>query len=86
MLPSTDNNEVPLRHGYTVGQVRSICLGLLNWQTWYRSVDFVSFDQRLEVAWHAIIEHLYASDQPPTPRAMMQAATRAVNQDVQGRL
>jgi hypothetical protein len=43
----------------------------------------VSFDQRLEVAWHAVIEHLYASDQPPTAREMMQAATRAVNQDVQ---
>ncbi len=43
----------------------------------------VSFDQRLEVAWHAIIEHLYASDQPPTPRAIMHAADRAVNADVQ---
>jgi hypothetical protein len=84
LLPSTDNNDVQLRHGYTVAQLRSICLGLLNRQTWYHSVDFVSFDQRLEVAWHAIIEHLYASDQPPSPREMMQAASRAVNQDVQG--
>ncbi len=84
MLPSTDNNDVPLRHGYTVGQVRSICLGLLNRQPWYHAADFVSFGQRLEVAWHAIIEHLYTSDQPPSPREMMNAATRAVNQDVQG--
>lgn len=34
------------------------------------------------MAWHAVIEHLYASDQPPTPRDVMQAADRAVNQDV----
>jgi hypothetical protein len=83
MLPSTDNNDVPLRHGYTVGQARSICLGLLKRQTWYHSVDLVSFDQRLEVAWHAVIEHLYASDQPPSPQEMMQVAERAVNHDVQ---
>jgi DNA-directed RNA polymerase specialized sigma24 family protein len=84
MLPSADNNDVPLRHGYTVGQARSICLGLLKGQTWYQSADFVSFDQRLEVAWHAVIEHLYASDQPPSPHEIMQAAERAVNHDVHG--
>src|SRR5215470_15651057 len=79
----TQADDMPLRHGYTMAQARSICLGLVKRQTWYQSVDFVSFDQRLEVAWHAIIEHLYASDQPPTPRQVMQAADRAVNQDVQ---
>lgn len=83
MLPSTDNNDVPLRHGYTVAQARSICLGLVRRQTWYQSIDFVSFDQRLEVAWHAIIEHLYTSPHPPLPREVMQAASRAVNRDVQ---
>jgi hypothetical protein len=80
MLPSTAHNHVHLRHGYTVDQLRSICLALVKRQTWYHSV---SFDQRLEVAWHAIIEHLYTSAQPPTPRALMHAADRAVNADVQ---
>jgi Helix-turn-helix domain len=84
LLPSAYDNDVPLRHGYTVGQARSICLGLLSRQTWHHPAGIVSFEQRLEVAWHAIIEHLYASGQPPSPREMMQAATRAVNQDVQG--
>lgn len=83
MLPRTVADDVVLRHGYTLAQVRSITLGLAIRQTWHKSTTVVSFDQRLEVAWHAVIEHLYASSQPPTPREMMQAATRAVNRDVQ---
>jgi hypothetical protein len=83
MLPRTLADDVVLRHGYTLAQVRSITLGLARRQTWHTSTTVVSFGQRLEVAWHAVIEHLYASDQPPTPREMMQAADRAVNRDVQ---
>src|SRR5579859_759832 len=83
MLPRTLADDVQLRHGYTLAQVRSITLGLAKRQTWHKSTTVVSFDQRLEVAWHAIIEHLYASDQPPTPGEMMRAADRAVNRDVQ---
>jgi hypothetical protein len=82
MLPRTLADDVQLRHGYTLAQVRSITLGLAIRQTWLKSTSVVSFDQRLEVAWHAVIEHLYASDQPPTPREMMQAADRAVNRDI----
>jgi hypothetical protein len=83
-MPTTQAaNDAQLRHGYTVAQVRSICLGLVKRQTWLESVSVASFDQRLEVAWHAIIEHLYTSDQPPARREMMQAASRAVNRDVQ---
>jgi hypothetical protein len=83
MLPRTWADDVELRHGYTLAQVRSITLGLAKRQTWFKSTSVVSFDQRLEVAWHAVIEHLYASDQPPSPREMMQAADKAVNADVQ---
>jgi hypothetical protein len=82
MLPRTAADDVQLRHGYTLAQVRSITLGLAKRQTWHKSTSVVSFDERLEVAWHAIIEHLYACDQPPTPGEMMQAADRAVNRDV----
>jgi hypothetical protein len=83
MLPRTLADDVVLRHGYTLAQVKSITLGLAKRQTWHKSTTVVSFDQRLEVAWHAVIEHLYASDQPPTPGEMMRAADRAVNRDVQ---
>ena len=72
--------DAQLRHGYTVSQVRALSLALVTKQTWYQSVDF---DQRLEVAWHAIIEHLYTSDQPPDKSAVLRAAAHAVGQDVQ---
>jgi hypothetical protein len=82
LLPGTGNDDVQLRHGYTVAQARSICLGVVKRQTWYHSIALSSHDQRVEVAWHAIIEHLYASDRPPSPVDLMQAASRAVNADV----
>jgi|SRR5712691_464105 len=72
--------DAQLRHGYTVSQVRALSLAVVTKQTWYQSVEF---DQRLEVAWHAIIEHLYTSDQPPDLPAVARAAERAVGQDVQ---
>jgi len=72
--------DAQLRHGYTVSQVRALSLAVVTKQTCYQSVDF---DQRLEVAWHAIIEHLYTSDQPPDLPAVARAAERAVGQDVQ---
>lgn len=72
--------DAPLRHGYTVSQVRALSLAVVTRQTWYQSVDF---DQRLEVAWHAIIEHIYTSDQPPEMPTVARAAERAVGQDVQ---
>jgi hypothetical protein len=80
MLPSRHDDDVPLRHGYTVAQARSITLAVVKRQTWLHKI---SFDQRLEVAWHAVIEHLYASGQPPSSRELMDAASRAVNHDVQ---
>ena len=75
--PSGDEE---LRHGYTVSQVRALSLAVVTRQTWYQSVDF---DQRLEVAWHAIIEHLYTASEPPAMPEVARAAEYAVSQDVQ---
>jgi hypothetical protein len=72
--------EDELRHGYTVSQVRALSLAVVTRQTWYQSVDF---DQRLEVAWHAIIEHLYTVSEPPAMPEVARAAEYAVSQDVQ---
>jgi hypothetical protein len=69
-----------LRHGYTVSQVRALSLAVVTRQTWYQSVDF---DQRLEVAWHAIIEHIYTAGEPPAMPEVARAAEYAVSQDVQ---
>lgn len=72
--------DTQLRHGYTASQVRALSLALVIKQSWYQSIDF---DQRLEVAWHAIIEHIYTSDEPPEASAVLRAAEHAVGQDVQ---
>jgi hypothetical protein len=75
--PSGDEE---LRHGYTVSQVRALSLAVVTRQTWYQSVDF---DQRLEVAWHAIIEHIYTASGPPAMPEVARAAEYAVSQDIQ---
>ncbi len=75
--PSGDEE---LRHGYTVSQVRALSLAVVTRQTWYQSVDF---EQRLEVAWHAIIEHLYTASEPPAMPDVARAAEYAVSQDIQ---
>jgi hypothetical protein len=74
--PSGDEE---LRHGYTVSQVRALSLAVVTRQTWYQSVDF---DDRLEVAWHAIIEHLYTASETPAMPELARAAEHAVSQDI----
>jgi hypothetical protein len=74
------SGEEELRHGYTVSQVRALSLAVVTRQTWCQSVDF---DQRLEVTWHAIIEHLYTASEPPAMHELARAADHAVSQDVQ---
>jgi hypothetical protein len=74
------SGEEELRHGFTVSQVRALSLAVVTRQTWCQSVDF---DQRLEVAWHAIIEHLYTAGEPPAMHELARAADHAVSQDVQ---
>jgi hypothetical protein len=83
LLPGPDYDDVQLCHGYTVARVRTLCLGVVKRQPWYYGAEVASHQERVEVAWHAIIEHLYASDWPPSPVELMQAASRAINHDMQ---
>jgi len=77
VLPPKSAGDMELRHGYTLDQVR----GLSIWTVLHdRFHAFADFDERLEVAWHAIIEHLYTCDQPPARPEVIKAAWRAIGQ------
>jgi len=76
--PPAGDEELASRIHRVAGQ--GLSLAVVTRQTWYQSVDF---DQRLEVAWHAIIEHIYTADAPPAMPDVARAAEYAVSQDVQ---
>jgi hypothetical protein len=40
------------------------------------------FDDRLEMAWHAIIEHIYTATEPPTERDVTHAGWCAIGEHV----
>ncbi|HEY7143565.1 MAG TPA: helix-turn-helix domain-containing protein [Streptosporangiaceae bacterium] len=68
-----------LRHGYTLSQVAALSVFAVRRQLWHQAADF---DERLEIAWHAIIEHIYASDQPPPVRDVIRAGWKAISDQV----
>jgi len=75
VLPPKTAHDVELRHGYTLNHLRSLTVWTAMHDPYHA---FAGFDERLDVAWHAIIEHLYTSDQPPIPPEMIKAAWRAI--------
>jgi hypothetical protein len=75
VLPPRTDHDVELRHGYTLNHVRSLTIWTVMHDPYHA---FADFDERLDVAWHGIIAHLYASDQPPIPPELIKAAWRAI--------
>jgi hypothetical protein len=78
-LPAQPARDVVLRHGYTLAQVSQLSVLAVRRQLWYQAADF---DERLEVAWAAIIEHLYTCDQPPLPSEVIRAGWQAIGTHV----
>lgn len=71
--------DVDLRHGFTLDQVNALSI----WAVLHdRYHAFADFDERLEVAWHAMIEHIYTCDQPPAQPEVIRAAWRAIGHQV----
>jgi hypothetical protein len=68
-----------LRHGYTLSQVSALSVFAVKRQLWHQTTDF---DERLEVAWAAIIEHLCTCDQPPAPREVIRVRWQAIGTQV----
>jgi hypothetical protein len=75
VLPPRTAHNIELRHGYTLDQVRGLSIWTVHHDSYHA---FADFDERLEVAWHAIIEHLYTCDQPPAPPEVIKAAWRVI--------
>jgi hypothetical protein len=78
-LPACVAGDAELRHGYTLSQVAALSVYAVRRQLWHQAADF---DERLEIAWHAIVEHIYASEQPPPAREVIRAGWKAVGDDV----
>jgi hypothetical protein len=75
-LPGAD---AELRHGYTIAEVSRLSMRAVRRERWHQAADF---DERLEVAWHAIIEHIYTAAEPPAERDVMHAGWRAIGEHV----
>jgi hypothetical protein len=65
-LPSRAAADVELRHGYTLDQLRGLSICTV---VHCHHQGLADFGERPEVAWHAIVEHLYTSPQPSPPGA-----------------
>jgi hypothetical protein len=79
VLPPRLACDVDLRHGYTLSQVTALSVFAVKRELWHQAADF---DERLEVAWRAIVEHIYASDQPPPVRDVIRAGWQAIGDQV----
>jgi Helix-turn-helix domain len=74
--PPTDTE---LRHGYTLSQVSSLSVFAVKRGLWHQAADF---DERLEIAWHAIIEFLYSTPDPPEVRDVIRVGWQAIGDHV----
>jgi hypothetical protein len=76
VLPRRPAEDVDLQHGYTLFEVNALSMWAVTRDSYHR---FTRFDDRLEVAWHAIIEHIYSSPEPPEKREVIKAGWRAIS-------
>ena len=72
-------HEAQLRHGYTLAHLDEIAVQAVRWQRFHRQIEFTV---RLDMAWSAIAEYLYAADEPPAPIDLVRAAWAAVTDEV----
>lgn len=62
-LPDPAAGDTPLSHGYTLASIRELTLIAVRCELFYRARDY---HERAGIAWSAIAEHLYASEQTPS--------------------
>ena len=71
----TSTDQVELRHGYTLDSLDRLACWAAQRKRWHRGLEL---SERTEVAWHAMAELLYASDEPPTVRDLIDTGWRAI--------
>lgn len=67
-----------LRHGYTMASLNQLAVQAVRVQRYNRQVDFTV---RVELAWSAMAECLYAADEPPAPEDLVRAAWAEISDD-----
>jgi hypothetical protein len=80
VLPRKPAHDVELRHGYTLSQLNALSV----WTVMHdRYCSFADVDERLEVVWHAIVEHLYTTAEVPARQDLVLSGWRAIREYVQ---
>lgn len=80
VLPRHRAHDVELRHGYTLDQVNAVSI----WTVMHdRYCSFADNDERLEIAWHAIVEHLYTAAEAPARQDLVLSGWHAIREYVQ---
>jgi hypothetical protein len=84
VLSGPPGADAELRHGYTLAEVSRLSTQAVRGQQhWHQAMDF---DNRVELAWHAIIEHIYSATQPPSERDVICGRADLHHQQVGGAL
>ncbi|HEY1699791.1 MAG TPA: hypothetical protein VGG75_08780 [Trebonia sp.] len=69
-----------VRFGYTLSEIGRLATAAVKRDFWHQSMPF---DDRLDVAWSAIAERLYACDQKPDARELIRAAWTALRDETE---
>jgi hypothetical protein len=69
-----------LRHGYTIADLERLAAFSVARDLWHQGMHPAD---RFDLAFSAMAEHLYASDGPPAPTDLFNAASAAVRQQAQ---
>ncbi len=70
-----------LRHGYSLEDVNRIAHMAVIRHRWDNGIVF---DDRVELVWCAIVEHLWASQDHPAVGTLIRAAMTAIRKEAQG--
>ena len=71
-------HEAELRHGYTLSHLNQLAVQAVRAQRFNRQIDFTD---RVDIAWSAMAELLYAADESPAPQDLVRAAWAAIGDD-----
>lgn len=78
-FPTAERDQV-LRHGFMLSDLNRLARAAVVRDVFHRSVPFA---ERLELAFSAIAEHLYASEQAPTSSRLIRVAWNAMRAQVE---
>ncbi len=75
-IPWRPLGDVELRHGYTLADANRLSVIAVRNAWGHQRADY---DERLEIAWFAVIEHIYSAEERPEVSHLLRAATRAIH-------